>query len=140
MISCYVENVIDYIVKLYIGEDHKFLCGLVVNNIPAVTKQEKIKKYLHFRTFFRNESILKEDFEEDQADKMWSILNQNIDLCDKESYWSSELYLYVDPLFREALTDAGTGNYKYCVIKNYFNASSEKNKEINQFINQGLNQ
>jgi hypothetical protein len=138
MISSYCENVIEYIVKLFIGEDHIFLSEKIINKDGS--HNSKIKKYLHYRTFFRNEFLIKSNFVEDDADKIWSILNNNIPICEKDTFWSPELYLLAHELYREALTESGNGNYKYPVIKNFFNVSKDKSLEINPFLNDDIGQ
>jgi hypothetical protein len=138
MVSSYCENIIEYIVKLFIGEDHIFLSEKLLNKEES--SDSKLKKYLHYRTFFRNEFSIKSDFVEDEADKIWSILNNNVPICEKETFWTAELYLMVHEVYREALTESGTGNYKYPVIKNFFNVSKDKSLEINPFLNNDLGQ
>jgi hypothetical protein len=138
MVSSYCENIIEYITRLFIGEDHIFLSEKIINKEES--HNSKMKKYLHFRTFFRNEFLIKSSFVEDDADKIWSILNNNVPICEKETFWSPELYLMVHELYREALTESGNGNYKYPVIKNFFNVSKDKSLEINPFLNNDLGQ
>jgi Ca2+-binding EF-hand superfamily protein len=145
IISCYVENIIEYIGRLIIGEDHIFLSLNLTNKNLFSDEKNGIKKYLHYRTFFRNENIINNSFSEDEADKIWSILNNNVDLSERESFWSSELYHIVHPLFREALTEIGNSNYKYPVIKHYFNVINDQARNINDlldnpFLDSNLNQ
>ena len=65
MISCYVENIIEYIIKLFIGEDYK-LNSQQINSFGH-SQKDKIKKYCYFRTFFRNEHKIGVDFSEDEV-------------------------------------------------------------------------
>lgn len=145
IVSCYVEHIIEYIGRLIIGEDHIFLSLSLTNKNLFSDEKNAIKKYLHYRTFFRNEHITNSTFSEDEADKIWSILNNNVDLSERESLWSSELYNIVHPLFREALTETGNGNYKYPVIKHYFNVINDQIRNVNDlldnpFLDSNLNQ
>ncbi len=87
----------------------------------------------------RNENAITKDFVEDDADKIWSILNNNISYASQKSHWSPELNIFTSGLFKEALTESGTGNYKYPVIKNFLNIIHDKTSEYNKLIKKEIN-
>ena len=81
----------------------------------------------------RHENIvIQDEFKEDDLDQLFSVLNLNKNLIDTKSYWSAELYYFINPLFREAFGENCSGNYRHSVIKNYFlvvnNTSGNANK------------
>jgi len=87
----------------------------------------------------RNENIITHDFVEDEADKIWAILNNKIYYSQQKSHWSPELNIFTQAIFKEALTESGTGSYKYPVIKNFFNAIHDKSAEYNKLIKKEIN-
>jgi len=95
---------------------------------------------MHLRTFMRNENLISKDFVEDEADKMWAILNNNIPYSQQKSHWSPELNIFTQAIFKEALTESGTGNYKYPVIKNLLSIIHDKASEYNKLIKREINE
>ena len=129
ILCLYVENVLIWIIKLFIGEENLLLGCKYDYKIS----NDRIKQYLVNRTFMRHENIvIKDEFKEDDADQLFSVMNLNKNLIDEKSYWSPELYYFISPLFREAFGENCSGNYRYRMIKNYFlvvnNTSGNTNK------------
>ncbi len=92
MLTLYVEVILICIIKLFSGEDNQLL-----GNICVFKKDEdKLKKkYILLRTFLRDVSVvLMKDFKEDELDKLFSVLNSNLDLYEIKSYWCIELYFF----------------------------------------------
>ena len=136
-LTLYVENVLLWIIKLFIGEENQLL-GDICDNRDS---NDKLKKYIIFRTFMRDENLLfKNTFKEDELDQIFSILNANKDLCEIKSYWCPELYYFTIDLFKEAFGEKCYGNTKYIVIKNYFlTINSYTNNIANQLENPLIN-
>ena len=136
-LSLYVENVLIWIIKLFIGEENQ----LLGDRCDYKNSEDKLKKYIIHRTFMRDEnSMLKNDFEEDELDQIFSILNANKNLCEIKSYWCPELYHFTIDLFKEAFGDKCRGNSNYIVIKNYFTTINAYTKNIaNQLENPLIN-
>ena len=128
ILSLYVENVLIWIIKLFIGEENQLLGSIY----DFKNSDDKIKQYIINRTFMRDDNIvMNKDFQEDDLDQVFSILNVNKQLIDIKSYWSPELYYFTNGLFREAFGENCSGNYNHAVIKNYFltvNETLEGNK------------
>ena len=136
-LTLYVENVLVWIIKLFIGEENQ----LLGDRCDYKNSEDKLKKYIIFRTFMRDEnSLLKNEFEEDELDQIFSILNANKNLCEIKSYWCPELYFFTIDLFKEAFGDKCKGNNNYIVIKNYFTTINSYTKNIaNQLENPLVN-
>ena len=137
-LTLYVENILLWIIKLYIGEENQLL-GDICDHRDS---DDALKKYIIYRTFMRDENLLFKttDFKEDELDRTFSILNANKDLCEIKSYWCPELNYFTDELFREAFGDKCLGNSKYIVIKNYFlTINSYTNNIANQLENPLIN-
>ena len=136
-LTLYVENILLWIIKLFIGEENQLL-GDICDKRDS---DDKLKKYLIFRTFMRDENLLfKNKFQEDELDQIFSIINANKDLCEIKSYWCPELYYFTIDLFKEAFGDKCLGNSNYIVIKNYFITINSYTKNIaNQLENPLIN-
>jgi len=129
VLSLYVENVLIWIIKLFIGEENQ----LLGNMCDYRDSNDKLKKYIYHRTFMRDENIvMKNDFQEDELDQVFSILNANKQLIEIKSHWSPELHYFVNKLFREAFGENCSGSFKHSVIKNYFLAINSYDKEENK--------
>ena len=136
-LTLYVENVLVWIIKLFIGEENQ----LLGDKCDYINSEDKLKKYLIYRTFMRDENMmLKNEFKEDELDQMFSILNANKNLCEIKSYWCPELYFFTIDLFKEAFGEKCQGNKNYIVIKNYFTTINSYTKNIaNQLENPLVN-
>ena len=136
-LTLYVENVLIWIIKLFIGEENQLL-GDICDNRDS---DDKLKKYIIYRTFMRDENLLfKNKFKEDELDQMFCILQANKDLCEIKSYWCPELYYFTIDLFKEAFGEKCLGNNNYIVIKNYFlTINSYTNNIANQLENPLIN-
>ena len=137
ILCLYVENVLIWILKLFVGEENQLLgC-----KYDYKVSNDRIKQYIINRTFMRHENIvIKDDFEEDDVDLLFSVLNLNKNLIDEKSYWSPELYYFINPLFREAFGENCSGNYHYRMIKNYFlvvNNTSGNTNKVNPLSDNG---
>ena len=129
VLSLYVENVLIWIIKLFIGEENQLLGDIC----DCRDSNDKLKKYIFHRTFMRDENIvMQKDFEEDELDRVFSIMNANKQLIEIKSYWSPELHYFVNKLFREAFGENCSGSFKHSVIKNYFLAINSYNNEENK--------
>ena len=139
ILCLYVENVLIWIIKLFIGEENQLLGSIY----DFKNSNDKIKNYILNRTFMRDENIVtNKDFQEDDLDQVFSIFNLNKHLIDVKSYWSPELYYFTNGLFREAFGENCSGNYNHCVIKDYFLAVNEtiegnKGNKVNPLSDNG---
>lgn len=126
VLCLYVENVLIWIIKLFLGEENDLLGNLLDYRVS----NDKLKKYLLYRTFLRDESIvMKSDFQEDELDQIFCIFNSNKQLIEIKSNWTPELYYFVNGLFREAFGENCSGSFKHSIIKNYFLAINSYNKD-----------
>ena len=129
ILSFYVENVLIWIIKLFIGEENQLL-GNISDDRDS---NDKMKKYLLYRTFMRDENIvMQKDFQEDELDRIFSITNANKQLIEIKSHWTPELHYFVNLLFREAFGENCSGSFKHRVIKNYFLTSNSLQKSENK--------
>ena len=137
MLTLYVEDILICIIKLFSGEDNQ----LLGNICDYKEDEDKLKKYILFRTFLRDESVvLMKDFKEDELDKLYSVLYSNLELYEIKTYWCPELYFFTYDLFKEAFGDDCTGNKKYIVIKNYLEMMNAYSENIaNQLENPLVN-
>ena len=125
----YVENVLIWIIKLFIGEENQLLGNICDDR----NSNDKIKKYILYRTFMRDENIItQKDFQEDELDQVFSIMNANKQLIEIKSHWTPELHYFVNDLFREAFGENCSGSFKHGVIKNYFLVSNSYGKNENK--------
>ena len=131
ILSLYVENVLIWIIKLFIGEENQLLGSIC----DFRDSNDKIKKYILYRTFMRDENtVVDKDFQEDDLDLVFSTLNMGKQLIEINSYWSPELYYFTNGIFREAFGENCSGNYSHGVIKNYFlavNALLKSDNKVN---------
>lgn len=65
----FVKEVIEYIVKFYVGEEYELGSDAVLRSTSGI--DSTLKDYLRERSFFRRESELKENFKSDNTDKYW---------------------------------------------------------------------
>lgn len=137
MLTLYVENILIYVIKLFIGEEYLLLGEMS----DMKSSKDELNKYLLLRTFLRNvQTVTKKDFMEDEADKVFSILNSNKELYEIGSKWCPELYHFTIGLFRETFGENCSGNYKHIVIKKYFSTVNECAKNVsNQLENPLIN-
>ena len=137
MLTLYVENILLYVIKLFIGEDNMLLGEMC----DMKNSSDELNKYLLVRTFMRNiQTVTKKNFTEDEADKVFSIMNSNRDLYEIDSKWCPELYDFTIDLFRETFGENCSGNYKHIVIKKYFStvndcAANVSNQLENPLVN-----
>ena len=129
ILSLYVESVLIWIIKLFIGEENQLL-GNICDDRDS---NDKIKKYILYRTFMRDENIvMQKDYQEDELDQVFSVTNLNKQLIEIKSHWSPELHYFVNGLFREAFGENCSGSFKHGVIKNYFLTSNSLQKSENK--------
>ena len=137
ILSLYVEDVLIWIIKLFIGEENQLLGSIY----DYKSSEDKLKQYILKRTFMRDENIvMNPDFEEDELDQVFNIINMNKHLIDIKSYWSPELHYFTDKLFREAFGENCSGNYSHAVIKDYFLAvnNNTNNSKVNPLSDNGF--
>lgn len=123
----YVSDVINYVVKFFLGEEHTFGSETVLIKTTPGTSQQ-LKVFLRERSFFRRDSELDSNFKSDQADKLWHLEQKNKSFLDKSNYWCPELYKESLKIFRDAITESGLGQSCYPVICDYI-ASISNNFE-----------
>lgn len=70
-LSPFVKEVLDYLVRIFFGEESGMLLSekVLLRSLPE--ESESLKFYLRERTFLWNERLLTEDFVPDDADLMW---------------------------------------------------------------------
>ena len=133
MLTLYVESILICVLKLFIGEENQLLSDICDNK----NSNDKLKQYILLRTFLRDESVLLgKNFDEDELDKVFSVINSNRELHEIKSFWSPELYNFTIDLFREAFGDNCSGNFKHIVIKNYFQMMNSYAENLNNQIEQ----
>ena len=73
ILCLYVENVLIWILKLFVGEENQLLGSIY----DYKNSNDKIKQYILNRTFMRDENIVtNKNFEEDDLDQVFNILNK----------------------------------------------------------------
>ena len=68
----HVGEVISFVVKFFIGEEHTFGSDVVLEK-TAINTSQQLKSFLRERSFFRRDSELDSNFKSDQADKLWHL-------------------------------------------------------------------
>jgi len=95
VMSPHVGKILEYIVKLLIGEDFVFASDLV--NMQNENSQ---KQNLHLKTFLRNKADFNEQFVPDELDKTWYLSHYNTHIINYETFWNYQSYLVVLPLYQ----------------------------------------
>lgn len=135
MLTLYVEDILIYVIKLFIGEPNQLLSEIC----DMKHSKDELHSYLLQRTFLRNDKVvLKPFFTEDECDKVFSIANNNIDLCEIKSLWCPELYQFTIELFRETFGENCSGTYRHIVIKKYFTTVNDCSKNISNRLENSL--
>lgn len=125
----YVGKVLEYVVKLLIGED--FVCP---SELTAM-KTDPDSNFYFLRTFYRNREDLTDQFLLDDLDKFWYKTHQSIHIINYETFWNYETYLIALPLYHgnfefililiiDVLGVNGQGTAKYQVARDYIEASN----------------
>lgn len=65
----YVKEILEYIVKLFVGEEYELGSDFVLRKTTGI--DSTLKDYLRSRSFFRREVELTEKFKSDNTDKAW---------------------------------------------------------------------
>lgn len=113
----FVEDVIRYICKFFLGEEADFGSDVVLRKTSNA--ETGLIEYLRSRSFFRRESELNERFESDECDKLWHLEQKNLQFLDKSNYWCNELHREALKIFKDAITESGMGQSCYPVINDY---------------------
>lgn len=67
--SPFVKEILEYIVKFYVGEECELGSDYVLRKSSGIDSQ--LKDYLRGRSFFRKENDLSDTFKSDRTDKAW---------------------------------------------------------------------
>lgn len=113
----YVKEVIEYIVRLYVGEEHELGSDQVLRKTSGI--DSTMKDYLRGRSFFRRENELDERFKSDNTDKQWHTEQKNKTFLDKSNYWTTELHNEALKIYKDAITESGMGQSCYPVINDF---------------------
>ena len=136
-LSLYVENILLWIIKIFVGEENQLLSDICDNR----DSKDELKKYIVLRTFMRDENIVTQNnFKEDELDQIFSVRNLNKYLFEMKSYWCPELYFFTTEIFNQAFGVECYGNKEFIVIKNYFLTMNNYAKNVaNQLENPLVN-
>lgn len=133
----YVKEVIEYIVKFYVGEEYELGSDYVLRKTSGM--DSTLKDYLRGRSFFRRENELNDKFKSDNTDKGWHTEQKNKTFLDKSNYWTTELHGEALKIYKDAITESGMGQSCYPVINDYitnitnsFEPSKVFSKQMNQ--------
>ena len=113
----YVKEVIEYIVKFYVGEEYELGSDFVLRKTSGI--DSTLKDYLRGRSFFRRENELSDKFKSDNTDKKWHTEQKNKTFLDKSNYWNLELHSEALKIYKDAITESGMGQSCYPVINDY---------------------
>ena len=150
-VTNYIQEVLEWVLKLYIGEDYNFSSirinlNTYLKNVPLnfdkdTHKEEndtyklKYLKFLEFKTFMRKFKDISKGFKEDKADYNWSIIQSNKIYNMNNDYWSLELSKYVSKLYLLAFTESGYGSYTLPLIKEFLKTKYSTNINENSYLN-----
>lgn len=133
----FVKEVIEYVVKLYVGEESELGSDCVLRKTAG--SDSTLKDYLRSRSFFRKELDLGEKFKPDLADKAWHLEQRNLSFLDRSNHWSLELHHEANKIFKDAISESGMGQSCYPVLNDYitnvsnsFESSKIFSKQMNQ--------
>ena len=74
----FVSDVINYVVKFFLGEEHTFGSETVLKkSMKKGSEENSLKDFLRERSFFRQESALDANFKSDATDKLWHLEQKN---------------------------------------------------------------
>ena len=113
----FVKEVIEYIVKFYVGEECDMGSDFVLRKTSGI--DSTLKDYLRSRSFFRREKELDQTFKPDHTDKLWHTEQKNKTFMDKSNYWTIELHKEAMKIYKDAITESGMGQSCYPVINDY---------------------
>ena len=82
----FAAEIINYIVKFFIGEEDIFGSSQVLNTTTPDTNNS-MKEYLRGHSFFRKEADLNVDFKQDIADQLWHLEQKSKGFLGKSNYW-----------------------------------------------------
>ena len=134
--SPFVKEVLEYIVKFYVGEEYELGSDYVLRKTSGI--DSTMKDYLRGRSFFRREGELSEAFKSDTTDKFWHTEQKNKTFLDKSNYWTTELHKEALRIYKDAITESGMGQSCYPVINDYItnvNNSFEPSKVFSKQMN-----
>jgi len=112
--SPFVKEVMEYIVKFYVGEEYELGSDFVLRRASSNPSGDEssastLKDYLRGRSFFRRDNELDKDFKSDHTDKIWHIEQKNKTFLDKSNYWNTELHNEALKIYKDAITESGMG-------------------------------
>ncbi len=90
----YVDRVIEYMVKLMIGED--FMCA---SDLVAM-EAEPMRNILGLKTFHESDDTELKSFVPDALDKEWHKQHENRSVVSYDSFWSVSTYNVVLPIYQ----------------------------------------
>lgn len=133
----FVKEVIEYVVKLYVGEEYELGSDQVLRKTAG--GENTIKDYLRGRSFFQKDESLGDNFKSDFADKSWHLEQRNLSFLDKSNHWSLELHSEANKIYKDAISESGMGQSCYPVLNDYisnvtnsFEPSKIFSKQMNQ--------
>ena len=133
----YVKEVVEYVVKLFVGEEYELGSDCVLR--ATAGGESTLKDYLRGRSFFQKEDNLGEQFVSDGTDKAWHLEQRNLGFLEKSNHWTLELHQEASKVFKDAITESGMGQSCYPVLNDYisnvtnsFEPSKVFSKQMNQ--------
>jgi len=107
----FAKNVLEYLIKLMIGEDFVLTSDLIaLCNPPRFVP----------KTPFHNSPNNPKDL----LDKEWMKRHDNISVINYENYWDFNVYANVFPIFEDSIGSSGLGGGRYFVIHEFIHQSN----------------
>jgi len=82
----FAGEVINYIVKFFIGEEDMFGSTQVLTK-TSPNSSNLIREFMRGHSFFRKEEDLNVDFKQDVADQLWYREQKSLGFLGKSNYW-----------------------------------------------------
>jgi hypothetical protein len=132
----YAHEVLSYMVKFFIGEEHAFGSDLVLQKTSAEGIEPTLAQFLGERSFFRRSEDLDESFKADNVDKRWYLDQKNKKFQEKSNHWKLELHEEALKIYKESISESGMGQSCYPVLNDYIQEVTENGGTGHMFSKQ----
>jgi len=132
--SPYVQNFLENFVKFLLGEEFKLtsdIADLLSGNQELNVIRNTYDEYSSLKVDL-GDSLFRspEDLNRDDADREWKKRFASRPYIFSESHWTPDLYHIVGPIYKESVSEAGSGSVEYPVIQDYIRFETENNRNF----------
>lgn len=140
----FVHLMLESLCKLVLGEEYRLASDAADIRDYATTAAYPHKNTFNeytgktnplYTSFFRRP----DDPSRDEADEAWLNYSFPRPFIFSESHWTPDLYLIVGPLYKDSVSEAGTGSGNFVVIQDYIRRESENVYDLNFDLDRRVN-